>query len=161
LADALAARLRSYGAAVAYAPNQAYVGNRDPETLRALPRPWFAASEPDASSDGVFGDIVGEAEVLGLGKLCDRARLLHMDGGKLAAAGQGLTRRRLVTAAEIAALACASDDAIARPIASGDAIPLWLGDRVAGSIARGHEEDEALTANVLLENLVAKSTGVL
>jgi glycine/sarcosine/betaine reductase complex component C subunit beta len=61
----------------------------------------------------------------------------------------------------MAALTPASADAIARPIASGDAIPLWLAGRVVGSIARGHEEDEALTANVLLENLAAKATGVL
>src|SRR5215471_10857691 len=81
LAGTIAARLRSYESAVAYAPNQAYIGNRDPESLRALPRPWFAGADPDASSDGAFGDFIDETELLGLLKLCDRARLVQIDSG--------------------------------------------------------------------------------
>jgi glycine/sarcosine/betaine reductase complex component C subunit beta len=161
LAGVITAHLRSYDAAVAYAPNQAYLGNRDPETLRALPRPWFNALDHGAPADGAFGDFIGEAELLGLLKLCDRARLVQVDPAALGAARAGLTRRGLVSMAEMDGLVPGSDDAIAKPIGSGDAIPLWLDGRVAGSIARGHEQDEALTANVLLENLAAKSTGVL
>jgi hypothetical protein len=41
-----------------------------------------------------------------------------------------------------------------------EALPLWLDGQVAGSVSRGHEDDDALTANVLLENLTAKATGV-
>ena len=161
LAAALAARLRGYEAAVAYAPNQAYIGNREPETLRALPRPWFAAPDPGASSDGAFGDFIDEAELLGLLKLCDRARLVQVDADTLVAAGERLGRRGLVTPAEMSGVAPGSRDAIRKVVENGEAIPLWLDGRVAGSIARAHEEDEALTANVLLENLAAKSTGVL
>ena len=161
LGAALAARLRGYEAAVAYAPNQAYIGNREPETLRALPRPWFAAPDPGASSDGAFGDFIDEAELLGLLKLCDRARLVQVDADTLAAAGERLARRGLVTPAEMSGVAPGSRDAIRKLVESGEAIPLWLDGSVAGSIARAHEEDEALTANVLLENLAAKSTGVL
>jgi betaine reductase len=161
LAGAITAHLRSYDAAVGYAPNQAYIGNRDPEALRALPRPWFNALDQGASADGAFGDFIGEAELLGLLKLCDRARLVQVDPAALGAARAGLNRRGLVSVAEMDGLVPGSDDAIVKPIGSGDAIPLWLDGRVAGSIARGHEQDEALTANVLLENLAAKSTGVL
>jgi len=161
LAGAITAHLRSYDAAVGYAPNQAYIGNRDPEALRALPRPWFNALDQGASADGAFGDFIGEAELLGLLKLCDRARLVQVDPATLGAARAGLNRRGLVSVAEMDGLVPGSDDAIVKPIGSGDAIPLWLDGRVAGSIARGHEQDEALTANVLLENLAAKSTGVL
>jgi glycine/sarcosine/betaine reductase complex component C subunit beta len=161
LGQAIAARLRSYESAVAYAPNQAYLGNRDPETLRALPRPWFAAPDPDASTDGAFGEFVDEIELLGLLKLCDRARLVELDAATLGAAGERLARRGIVPRAEIENLAPASPSAIGKLIASGDAIPLWLDGQTVGSIARGHEQDEALSANVLLENLAAKTTGVL
>jgi betaine reductase len=161
LGDQISARLRPYEAAVAYAPNQAYIGNREPEMLRALPRPWFAARDPGASADGAFGDFIGEAELLGLLKLNDRVRLVQLDAATLAAAGEGLARRGLVSALELKNLAPATEDAIRKPIESGDAIPLWLDGRVAGSIVRGHEQDEALSAHVLLENLVAKSTGML
>ena len=161
LGAGLAARLRGYEAAVGYAPNQAYIGNREPETLRALPRPWFAAPDPGASSDGAFGDFIDEAELLGLLKLCDRARLVQVDADTLAAAGERLARRGLVTPAEMSGVAPGSRDATRKLVESGEAIPLWLDGRVTGAIARGHEDDEALTANVLLENLAAKSTGVL
>ena len=161
LAGAIASHLRGYDAAVAYPPNRVYLGDREPETLRSLPRPWFAALDAAGSRDGAFGDFIDEAELLGLLKLDDRARLVQLDAATLEAARQGLLRRRLVSPPEMERLAPASDDAIAGAIASGEAIALWLGDRVAGSIARGHEEDEALTANVLLENLAAKATGAL
>ena len=59
-------------------------------------------------------------------------------------------RARLVTlGAEAAAL-----------IAKG-ALPLWIGDERVGCVIAGHEEDEALSATVLLENLACKATGVL
>jgi betaine reductase len=158
---ALSARLRSYADAAAYPPNQAYIGACEPESLRSVPRPWFAAVEPPAPADDGFGEVIDQVELYGLLKLSDRARLVQLDAATLARAADGLTRRGVVTAAEMSALAPASDEAIARPIASGDAIPLWLGDQVIGSIGRGHEQDESLTANVLLENLAAKATGVL
>jgi betaine reductase len=161
LIDTISAHLRSYEDAVAYAPNQAYIGNRDPESLRALPRPWFKAPDESARADGALGDFIGETELLGLLKLCDSARLVQMGAETLATAGQLLTQRGLVTAGEIAQLKPASAAAIEGAVKSGEALPLRLGDGVVGSMARGHEEDEALTANVLLENLCTKATGVL
>src|SRR5262249_44821272 len=91
----------------------------------------------------------------------DRARLLQLDRATVTAAQAGLLRRGLVTETELERVAPAADDAIARSIESGEAIPLWHDGRLAGAIARGHEEDEALTANALLENPAAKATGAL
>jgi betaine reductase len=158
---ALSARLRAYEEAVAYPPNQAYIGNRDPEDLRAVPRPWFAALDARAPADGAFGALIDQAELYALLKHADRARLVQLDAAALAQGAQGLVRRGLVTPEAMGALAPAPDAAIAAAVQRGEAIALWLGDRVAGSIARGHEQDESLTANVLLENLSAKATGVL
>jgi hypothetical protein len=59
-APALAAGLRPYDAAVDYAPNQVCVGNRDPESLRALPRPWFAAADPDRHATEMHNPEVTE-----------------------------------------------------------------------------------------------------
>ncbi len=161
LVDTLAAHLRPYRDAVGYAPNQAYIGNLEPETLRTLARPWFARPDPGGSSDGAFGDFIAEPELLGLLKLCDRARLVQLDEATLTAARQGLRRRGLVTDKEMEALAPAGRAAIDTVIGRGEAMPLWLDGRVIGSMARAHEQDEALSANVLLENLAAKATGVL
>ncbi len=157
----ISGRLRSYEDAVAYPPNQVYIGNRDPETLRALPRPWFDTPDRGAPSQGAFGDFVGEDELLALLKLADRARLVAMEADLLRRGGERLGCRGLVSASEMSELGPASGEAIARPIERGEAIALWIGDRIVGSVARGHEEDESLSANVLLENLAAKATGML
>ncbi len=159
--DAIAPRLRSHADAVGYGPNQAFIGNVEPETLASLPRPWWQALDAGASSTGAFGDLVDEAELLGLLKLCDRARLVHLDADTLGAASARLVPRGVVSAAEMAALAPAEPSAIAALCRAGEAIPLTLGGRVVGAMARGHEQDEALTANVLLENLCGKATAVL
>jgi betaine reductase len=159
--DAIGARLRSYEDAVAYGPNQAFIGNLEPEDLGSVPRPWFGAPDRNASSTGAFGDLIGEGELLGLLKLCDRARLVHLDGATLADAGARLGARGIVTPVEMEALGPADASAVDALCRSGEAIPLFLGGRQVGAMARGHEEDEALTANVLLENLAGKATGVL
>ena len=158
---AITARLRSYDDAVAYGPNQVFIGHVDPETLASVPRPWFTALDRTASSTGPFGELIEEAELLGLLKLCDRARLVHLDDATLSEATTRLERRGLVTSAEMAALAPADGPAMDALCRSGEAIPLFLDRRVVGAVARGHEADDALTGNVLLENLAAKATGVL
>ena len=159
--DAITPRLRSYADAVAYGPNQAFIGNVEPEMLASVPRPWWQALDRAASSTGAFGDVIDETELLGLVKLCDRARLVHLDAPTLATARAGLERRGLVTSTETSVLAPADATAIEALCRSGEAIPLTLDGRVVGAIARGHEQDEALTANVLQENLCGKATGVL
>ncbi len=159
--EAITPRLRTYADAVAYAPNQAFIGNLEPEMLASLPRPWWQALDGGASSTGAFGDLIEETELLGLLKLCDRARLVHLDAATLGRASAGLARRGLVTPEEMAALASADAASIESLCRGGEAIPLMLDGRVVGAMARGHEQDEALTANVLLENLCGKATGVL
>jgi glycine/sarcosine/betaine reductase complex component C subunit beta len=159
--EAIAPRLRSYDDAVAYPPNQVFIGNLEPEALASIPRPWFEALDRRASSTGAFGDLLGEGELLALLKLYDRARLVHLDAATLAEAGERLVERGIVGPGEIDAVRSSDASAIDTVCRSGEAIPLFLDGRVVGAIARGHEEDEALTANVLLENLAGKATGVL
>ena len=58
--EAITTRLRSYDDAVAYGPNQAFIGNLEPEMLGSIPRPWFNALDGSASSTGAFGDLIAE-----------------------------------------------------------------------------------------------------
>jgi len=161
LIDTIGTHLRSYGKALTYAPNQAYLGTIEPDDLRNIPRPWFGATVPDALPQGPFGDFIAESEFLGLLKLCDRARLVQLDEETLALGTGQLVARGLVEEAEMSAIAPSGTRTIDHAVKHGDAIPLWLGARVVGSMARGHEEDQSLTGHVLLENLTSKVTGVL
>ena len=159
--EAIGARLRSYDDAVGYGPNQVFIGNLEPEALGSVSRPWFDSLDRGASSTGAFGDLISEVELLGLLKFCDRARLLHLDAATLDDASARLVQRGIVTPVEMDGLAPTESPAIQALCRSGEAIPLCLEGRVVGAIGRGHEEDEALSANVLLENLAGKATGVL
>ena len=49
--------LRSYEDAVAYAPNQACIGNLSPELLREHPRPWWRDAIA-GEAIGAFGEIL-------------------------------------------------------------------------------------------------------
>jgi betaine reductase len=130
VAGRLAVHRRSFEAACAYAPNQAYIGNVAPEDLRACPRPWFTVRATTADAEGAFGRIVDERTLVRLIAECDRARLVTLGGDAEALVAKG-------------------------------ALALSVGDERVGCIVAGHEEDEALSANVLLENLACKATGVL
>src|SRR5437764_11835340 len=53
--------LRGFEQAVAYPPNQAFIGNLRPESLFDVPRPWWTAVG-EAPRNGPFGEIMSEEE---------------------------------------------------------------------------------------------------
>ena len=73
--------LRSFQQAVAYPPNQAYIGNITPDELKAIPRPWFENSQADAPRTGKYGEILPEDEFLAMMKMVDIFDLLHRLSG--------------------------------------------------------------------------------
>lgn len=54
--------LRAYDDALAYAPNQVFVGNLPPEALWELERPWWSR-RAEARREGPFGEIVPQDEL--------------------------------------------------------------------------------------------------
>jgi hypothetical protein len=58
---ALAAALRTYEDAVAYAPNQVFVGNLPPDDLWERPRSWWQHPVEGASPRGATGDIMPQS----------------------------------------------------------------------------------------------------
>lgn len=158
LARAFLAALRPFDEAVAYPPHQAYIGVLEP---RALPeRPWARWRGDGGSRFGAAGEIMPEEEFLGLLAAVDEFDLVTLDPELADRAGASLSRHPLAGRLELGRLEAARGDAAAAASKPG-ALPLHVQDRLAGAIGRAHEEDEALTANVLLENLSAKATATL
>ena len=60
LGAALKSKLRSFSAAVAYAPHQVYIGNITPNELSGLPMPWYEKLIEGATPQGPFGDLVDQ-----------------------------------------------------------------------------------------------------
>ncbi|HEY6566432.1 MAG TPA: DUF5940 domain-containing protein [Actinomycetota bacterium] len=123
--ERLTAALRSYDDAVAYPPNQVFVGNLSTDDLWERPRTWWEHPVDGASPLGRFGDVMAQEDFYSLLANVDRFDLVRM--GADPAPGE---------------------------------LALRDGDRVVGAFAGDHDLDESLTANVLLENLSIKASGV-
>ena len=155
--------LRSYDEAVAYAPHQAYIGAVHP---RALPeRPWWSAgAAPGAGSAarlGPRGEVVPDVEFLGLLAVVDRFDLITLAPDVAEEAAAALARHPLAKHFDLDRIDKAKGD-VDEVAGRKGGLRLHLGaTRVGAAIAAAHEEDEALTATVLLDNLASKATATL
>ncbi|MFP6870415.1 MAG: glycine/sarcosine/betaine reductase complex component C subunit beta [Nitrospinota bacterium] len=152
---ALSKRLRQFDEAVAYPPNQAFIGNIAPERLREVLLPWHAHPAGGASARGAFGEILGQETFYALLAAADLFGLTMFER-PLGAEGASLAVPLLESA--VPPKASGRED-ILRLVESGEALPLYRGDALIGCARRDHETDEALGARILLENLAAKASG--
>ena len=163
LAAALRTALRDYAAALAYPPNQAFIGTLHPRALWDHPQPWWRHPAASAARFGPYGEILPEEELWGLLKLADDFDLLHLEEQVAARARERLARHPLFAEADLARL---DAGAPARVLEARAAQPSHLAlrdpdGRLVGCVAPGHQEDASQTAAILLENLAAKATGAL
>lgn len=151
--------LRPFEEAVAYAPHQAYIGAVHP---RAMPeRPWWGAGADGADRLGPRGEIVPDIEFLGLMAVVDRFDLLTLAPDVAAEAAAALAAHPLAKHFDLERIDKAAGN-VAAVAAKRGAKALHAGaSRLAGAVAPVHEEDEALTSVVLLDNLAAKATATL
>ncbi|HAZ31198.1 MAG TPA: glycine reductase [Dehalococcoidia bacterium] len=160
LGEQCMAHLRSYREAVAYPPNQVFIGNIRPDELAELKQPWWRNLIADASREGPYGEIMPQDEFYGLLKAADAFDLIWLEEGfqsqiaaklrlhPLLGDLKGLDGGRTITE-------------IRDKLARNEALPLNLGADLVGCVCRAHEEDEALSASVMLEGLIAKASAFL
>jgi len=148
LGNELKQKLRDFGAAVAYPPHQAYIGNIAPERLSDLPKPWYEKLIEGATSEGRFGDVVEQNRFYILLAAADQFDLVSLENGWFREQdGQpNVGAPKLRSTTEIHALC------------EKGALPLYSGERLIGAFEAAHAEDASLAADVLLENLAAKVT---
>jgi betaine reductase len=163
IAQAIGAHLRSYDDAVAYAPNQAFLGAMHPDTLRSLPKPWFAHPS-EGKRWGAHGELMPEDEFYGLLKIADAFELVSLEAGFVTAVRTALAAHPLCTAADLDQLGSGFTAAeITAQLAQHPlALPLFRrnGQRI-GCMHAAHDADTSLAADVLLENLACKATAVM
>lgn len=151
--------LRRFDQARDYAPHQVYIGNMRPEALAGIEKPWYAHTK---ASDrfGPHGEIIPEDEFYGLMALADQFDLFRLEKGFAAHARERLSEHPLIKPEELKPLDKGLPlEQIETMIGQG-ALPLFVnGGTLVGAMRSGHDEDDTLTANVLLENLACKASG--
>ena len=163
LLSSVLGHLRSFDEALAYPPNQAFIGNIEPESLWTAPAPWYKNPVPNASRWGDFGEIMPEEEFLGMMKVCDEFDILLLDENFLKEVASQFEKHPLLTAEDIERLGKGfSLEHIKSRLNDEHSIPLYVQrDRLVGCAQRLHDEDTALVADVLIENLAARASGVM
>jgi betaine reductase len=156
--------LRDWDAARTYAPNQVFIGNLGVDDLAARPVPWHRHPAADAGRFGPDGEIMPEDEFLGLLAACDGFGLLALDGELADSARRGLDAHPVVgresgrPAVPTGVTAAVLEERIERHRAT----PLvGVDGRLLGAMLPGHDDDDTLTGQVLLENLACKATAAL
>jgi len=156
--------LRDWDAARTYAPNQVFIGNLGVDDLAARLVPWHRHPVAGAGRFGPDGEIMPEDEFLGLLATCDSFDLLALAGEIADRARPALDAHPVVgresgrPAVPAGVSAAVLDERIERhkatPIVGADG-------KLLGAMLPGHDEDDTLTGQVLLENLACKATAAL
>jgi betaine reductase len=161
--DTIRSHLRSYEQAVAYPPNQTFLGHLHPDDLTSLSKPWFTTSG-QAERWGPHGEIMPEESFYGLLKICDAFDLVQLEAGFVEEIRPALKAHPLLTTGDLAALgpglSTAELAALLERSPQALALELRSGRRI-GLIHAAHDVDTSLAADVLLENLCCKATAVM
>jgi betaine reductase len=158
----LSGHLRSYAEARGYFPNQVFVGEQPAQALAQIERPWFRQSFEPSCQDP-FGSILDEVPFFALLASADPFKnfsLLDAFWERSASVAERLTIcRSLLTRTP----SLIGRDELNAKRAPADGLILFMGSHSEpiGWIGHGHAEDEALSAQVLLENLCAKVSAAL
>ena len=158
----IARALRPFDQAIGYGPNQVFIGNLPPDDLHRHAQPWYGNLLTAAKREGPFGEIMPEEEFYAWLKMADVFDCVSLEKGFVDRIREAVAQRPLVSSEDIQRIGAGiSSGHIQDLLASGVALPLYCQGAVIGSLKRAHEKDDALKAEVLLENLVAKASGAL
>lgn len=162
--------LRKFEEALAYPPNQVFIGNLKPEELWESTWPWFKNPIVDAQRQGIYGEIMPEEEFYGLLKICDvhGYEMVWLEKNFSARIKEKLAGHPLFDEADIQKIGEGKTiEEIKEQLERGKsiALPLFCKDEIVGCFNKSKDEhakeDRALDAHPLMEVLVAKSSAVL
>jgi len=154
--------LRNFEDVINYAPHQVFIGNKHPDELYDVPKPWYEHLLKDGKRNGPFGEIMPEDEFYGWMKVADDFDLLWLDPQFIEQIKDRFASHPFVKEAWVKKLGQGkAPEKIREMIEQGAALPVFYHGKLVGSSRRDHEKDDTLKAEVLMENLVAKASGAL
>jgi betaine reductase len=154
--------LRSYEETLNYPPHQVFIGNKHPDELNDIPKPWYEHPLQDGKRQGPFGEIMPEEEFYGWMKIADDFDLLWLDPDFVNQIRDKFASHPFVTEQHVKKLGEGkAPEKIKEAIEQGNALPVYFQGKLVGSLRRDHDKDDTLKAEVLMENLLAKASGSL
>jgi hypothetical protein len=153
--------LRTFAEVVAYAPNQAYIGNILPDELKEIDQPWYEEQNfIEGNRFGDFGEIMPEDEFYALIKHVDVFDLVKLSQDFIAEVEPKLAEHPILKEMAIE-LGEGEEKSELEALLDNQAEPLYLKEELIGCVKKAHESDINLNAHTILENLVAKASAVL
>jgi betaine reductase len=154
--------IRTFEHAVAYPPNQVFIGNMHPDQLNAIPQPWYGNLVKDARKDGPFGEIMPEDQFYGWLKIADDFDLVWLTTAFVELIRDRVAAHPLITEQDLKKLGNGTAlEKIIESVEKQGALPLLYEGQTVGCVRRDHETDDTLKAHVLMENLMTKASGAL
>ena len=163
LEEKILSHIRTFEDAVAYPPNQVFIGNMHPDQLNDVPQPWYGHLVDGARKDGPFGEIMAEDQFYGLIKIADDFDLVRLTAPFIERIRAAVAAHPLVTEQDIKKLSNGGTalEKITESVEKGEALPLYYEGQIVGCLRRDHDADDTLKAHVLMENLLTKASGAL
>ncbi|MCL2170925.1 MAG: glycine/sarcosine/betaine reductase complex component C subunit beta [Defluviitaleaceae bacterium] len=153
--------LRDFDAAIAYPPNQTYIGAMTPAELGAVEGPWLEAKSPSAKRFGAFGEIMPQEEFLLLMAACDSFDLVLLDQNFIDTHKPAFEKHPLMDESIISRIKPGHDIDTIKSVLEADGEGLYHENKLVGAIKKAHDIDVNLSSHVILENLASKAGSVL
>ncbi len=154
--------LRNYEDVVNYPPHQVFIGNKTPDELAEIPKPWYENLSKDGTRQGPFGEIMPEDEFYGWMKIADDFDLIWLEAEFVDQIRDTFAVHPYIGEAQVRKLGEGkSFYKIEEIIDKGEAVPLYFQGKMVGSLRRDHAKDDTLKPLVLMENLMARASGSL
>lgn len=158
----LPSHLRTFEQAVAYYPNQTYIGNMHPEELGAIEQPWYDKECKLTERYGKYGQIMPQEEFLFMMQACDVFDLVELDAAFVAQYKDQFAANKVVDEGILARVKeGVPAEKIAALVNEEHAEPLYHLNVLVGAVKKAHDIDTNLSAHVMHENLVSKASNVV
>ena len=152
--------IRSYEDVVNYIPNQVYIGNNRPETLREMPLPW-CNTKVEGTRDGKLGEIMPQDEFIAIMQICDAFDLVKLSEEFVNVVKTKIENNYPELAPFMDKLKGDDIEAGKELINNHTAEALYHEGELVGYVKTAHDVDVNLNAHVMFENLVVKASGVI
>ena len=158
--SSLKTQLRSFADVVSYPANQCYIGNITPTALEEMPTPWYQ-QQAGKERFGRHGEIMPQDEFFALLKHADAFDLVKLTPEFIRQVKPALAAHPLLSDIELKEEDALSATEIHALLETHTADPLTLNGELVGCVKQAHDEDENLSAHIILENLSVKASGIL